>query len=132
MTISSAINGDRVRSGVNDMTLTWYLAKPHRVETEVGPVYRLNKNYSLVTAWVHTKTGPKDSNVQLDIRVEDALGVKTSIFTSGAYLTLGPPQKGAKDTRFAAIVLEEGNWVSMDIVSLDGTVGDMTIGLELE
>lgn len=114
------------------MTLTWYLEKPHRVETEVGPVYRLDKAYSLVTAWVHTKIGPKDSNVQLDIRVEDALGTKRSIFESGAYLTLGPPQKGAKDTRFAAIVLEAGQWVSLDLVSVDGTVGDITVGLELQ
>lgn len=113
-------------------TYTWYLQKPHRVEAEVGPVYRLDKDYNVITAWVHTKTGPKDASVQIDILAEDALGTRTSIFQSGAYLTLGVPQEGAKDTRFATTQLLEGYWLSVDIISVDGTAGDLTIGLELE
>lgn len=113
-------------------TFTWFLQKPHRVEAEVGPVYRLDKNYSLVTAWVHAKIGPNDTPVQIDILAEDSLGTRTSIFESGAYLALGVPQDGAKETRFASVVLEEGYWLSVDVISVDGTVGDLTIGLEVE
>lgn len=108
-------------------TLGWHLESPQRVAASVGPLYWLDRDYEPVLAWVLTKRAPSAQAVRLDLLVD---GV--SLFAAGTPLVLPAAQDEAVQDTIIKLYLQRGQHVSLDVLQWDPSVGDVTVGLELE
>ena len=106
-------------------TLVWYLPSPTRTGA-VGPVYKLEMAYTAVEVWVVTRAACGGEGLIVDVLVDgssvfDTRPQVTRLQTEGTGIflrTLGP--------------LREDSLVSLSVDQLDGTEGDITVGLVLE
>ena len=106
-------------------TLTWHINGAVGPKSDVGPAYRLDRDYTPVRAWVRLGTGVGGTEpLIIDINVDEK-----SIFSLRPTL-----QKGSTDIEedgFASVQFSKDSIVTLDVDQI-GDAADMTVGLELD
>ena len=105
-------------------TLTWFLEKPHRVENSVGQAYRIDQPYDIAFAWAYSETAPTKQSARVDILAD---GV--SIFSTKLALSRG--ETSTDQYTLSTKELREGQYVTLNFLQGDASVGNLSIGLEL-
>lgn len=108
-------------------TLIWQIDSPRESEPAVDAVYKLLHNYVPISVWTHAKRAPTEQNVILDI-LDDGVSI-----LSGRQATVNVMQvEGDGLIGSAVTVLLKGSLITCSVVQGDHSVGDVTLGLELE
>lgn len=106
-------------------TLVWFIPAPdtHAEQTSYKQVIKTDREYRATAVWIHAKRGPGTQPFKVDILDDGASMIDL--------LALPVPQtKGTG--RFAARTIAQGSYISLDIIQPDPSIGDVTVGLELE
>ena len=108
-------------------TLIWFVP----VEDVRGPrsaygrEYRLDKDYTPVRIWARAKNGPSEQPVLVDV-LDDGVSVVDE-------MALPVPQTDAVGRILSTVsFLEKDSIISFAITQGDASVGDLTIGFEME
>ena len=103
--------------------LTW---RVNGIGETLGEVYYMERDYIPLHVRIYSRIAPVKGDLEVDIKDDGE-----TIF--GDYAILGQGENGTAmaEDFLTDIVLEEGSWVSLDIVDTGGA-NEFTVHLELE
>ena len=109
------------------MFLTWHLPDRYPEGTEVGPVYRMVREYQPTAYWIYAKSAPISQDIIVDINKN---GV--SIFS----LEINRPRLVRETSSYEQFVpfetFNEGDIITLDVDQRTDGAGPLTIQIDLE
>ncbi len=107
-------------------TLVWYILR-EKLSGSPDFTYRLDADYEPNFAWAIAKIAPGAQPVRIDI-VADS----TTIFQdTDSVIQIAAGETVVKADGVKQNKIREGQIVNLNILQTDGSVGDITVGLEL-